>query len=170
MTTIIKLDRSRRLRWAGQDVRCVLGRNGIVAAKDEGDGGTPTGVLPLRRVFYRADRLDPPRTPLPLVRLQPNDGWCDDPANFAYNTHVKLPYPASCEELWRDDHLYDVIVVLGYNDDPPVAGRGSAIFLHVAHSNFRPTEGCVALVLEDLLNLLESIGGDAAIQVQGSAT
>ena len=79
---------------------------------------------------------------------------------------MKLPYPASCEELWRDDHLYDVIVVLGYNDDPVVTGRGSAIFLHVACSSFRPTEGCVALVLEDLLNLLGSVGGDAAIQVE----
>jgi len=166
MTTILKVDRSRRLRWTGHGVKCALGRNGIVADKSEGDGGTPTGVLPLRQVFYRADRLDPPNTPLPLVRLEPDDGWCDDPADYAYNTHVKLPYPASCEELWRDDHLYDVIVVLGYNDDPVVTGRGSAIFLHVACSSFRPTEGCVALVLEDLLNLLGSVGGDAAIQVE----
>ena len=164
----ISVDRSGYLAWGGERVRCALGRSGIVSDKREGDGGTPTGILPLRRVLYRADRLDAPATPLQIAPLADHDGWCDDPADGAYNQHVALPYPASCEALWRDDHLYDVIVVLGHNDDPVVAGRGSAIFLHVASAEFGPTEGCIALTLADLRQLLGSIGIGDAIRVSQS--
>ncbi len=167
MTTILAVDRSARLRWPGHGVACALGRAGIVVDKREGDGGTPGGMLPLRRVLYRADRLDRPDTALPLARLEREDGWCDDPTDAAYNRHVKLPYPASCEQLWRDDHLYDVVVVLGHNDDPVVAGHGSAIFLHVASPDYGATEGCVAIALDDLVLLLGSVGAEAAMRVDG---
>jgi len=142
------------LQAAGRRWRCALGRAGVVADKREGDGGTPRGVLPLRRVFYRPDRLSPPATGLPVRALAPDDGWCDDPADPAYNRLVRRPYPASAERLWRDDAVYDVIVELGWNDDPVAPGRGSAIFLHVARPDYGPTEGCVALALSDLLALL----------------
>ena len=134
---------------------CALGRAGLVADKREGDGGTPAGRLPLRRVFYRADRLaSPPATGLPVRPLAPDDGWCDAPDDPAYNRPIKHPYPASAERMWRDDGLYDVVVELGWNDDPVTPGRGSAIFLHVARPDWGPTEGCVALPLPDLLDLL----------------
>ena len=149
-------------------MRCVLGRSGIVVNKREGDGGTPAGVLPLRRVLYRSDRLAAPSTPLRVTAIGRNDGWCDDAEDSAYNQQVTLPHPASCEALWRDDHLYDVIVILGYNDDPVVAGRGSAIFLHVARADFGPTEGCIALALADLQQLLGSVAASAAICVDPS--
>ncbi len=155
--------------WFGADsFRCSLGRAGIVAAaaKREGDGASPAGCWPLRRVWFRPDRVAPPETLLPVVALRPEDGWCDAPAHPAYNRLVRRPFPASHESLWREDGLYDVIVELGYNDDPPVPGRGSAIFLHVARPDLAPTEGCVALGLDDLLGVLRRIEAGAAIEIR----
>lgn len=142
------------LTWPGGRVRCALGRGGVRPDKREGDGATPAGCHPLRRVLYRPDRGAAPSTRLPLRPLQPDDGWCDDPADPAYNRLVTTAHPAHHERLWRDDGLYDIIAVLGYNDMPVLAGRGSAIFLHVASPDYRPTEGCVALAAADLRALL----------------
>ena len=153
----------------GRVLRAAFGRSGVIAAeyKREGDGATPLGLWPLRRVWWRADRLpEPPRTGLPLRVIAPEDGWCDAPDDPAYNRPVRLPHPASAEEMWRADGLYDVVVELGHNDDPPVPGMGSAIFLHVARPDFGPTQGCVALALPDLLDLLRGLGdGPAALHV-----
>jgi len=134
-----------RDRW-----RCATGRGGLRADKREGDGATPRALLPLRRVLYRADRGPAPACAVPVEPLGPADGWCDDPADAAYNRPVTLPHPARHEALWRDDAVYDVIGVLGWNDAPAERGRGSAIFLHVARPDHAPTEGCVALALPDL--------------------
>ena len=149
----------------GHTVLCALGRGGIIADKREGDGGTPAGLWPIRRVLYRPDRMARPKTDLPLAAIAPDDGWCDDPADPAYNRPVKLPYAASHEAMWREDGLYDLVGVLGHNDDPPEPGRGSAVFLHVARPDYAPTEGCVALALPDLLMLLEQCGPQAELHV-----
>lgn len=133
-------------------MRCAVGRGGIGANKREGDGITPVGKWRMRALLFRPDRLPrAPLTGLPLRGLRPEDGWCDDPGDPLYNRPVKLPFRAHAENLWRDDVVYDLIVALGYNDDPPVPGRGSAIFLHVARPDFSPTEGCFALAHDDLL-------------------
>jgi L,D-peptidoglycan transpeptidase YkuD (ErfK/YbiS/YcfS/YnhG family) len=95
-----------------------------------------------------------PRTLLSAQALDPKAGWCDDPADPNYNQFVTLPYPGRCETLWREDGVYDLIVPLGYNDAPVVAGNGSAIFLHIAKPDYGPTEGCVALALDDLIQVL----------------
>ncbi|MBV8616407.1 MAG: L,D-transpeptidase family protein [Acetobacteraceae bacterium] len=140
----------------GLVLRATLGRGGVRVDKREGDGATPAGLLPLRRVLYRADRLPPPRCAVPVEPLSPNDGWCDDPDDADYNRLVTLPHPARHEALWRADALYDVIGVLGWNDAPVRRGAGSAIFLHVGRPDRAPTEGCVALALSDLLRLLRA--------------
>jgi L,D-peptidoglycan transpeptidase YkuD (ErfK/YbiS/YcfS/YnhG family) len=145
-------------------VPCALGPSGVVEAakKREGDGATPLGLWPLRRLLYRPDRGPPPRTALPIAPIAPDDGWRDDPADPAYNRPVKLPCAASAERLWRDDGIYDLVVVLGHNDDPPVAGAGSAIFLHLARPGYPPTQGCVALARPDLEAVLAlAVPGDA---------
>lgn len=155
------------LKHGGLNFRCALGKNGVKAEADkrEGDGATPLGRYALRQVYYRADRMAVPQTRLPVQSLTPQDGWCDDPADPAYNRHILLPYAAGHEKLWRDDHVYDVIVVLGHNDDPPVPGMGSAIFLHLARPDYSGTEGCVALALSDLLALLAVLPPNAAMQI-----
>lgn len=149
--------------------RCALGRGGIRDVKREGDGATPAGLFPLRRVLYRTDRLEAPRTRLEVASTGPDDGWCDDPADPAYNRLVGLPYEASHERMWRADSLYDIVVVLGHNDDPPVPGAGSAIFMHVARPDYGPTDGCVALERSDLLAVLAMCGPGDSIRISSAA-
>ena len=134
-----------------------MGRGGVAEKKSEGDGITPQGSWAFRRVLYRPDRLDAPKTILPVVQIEEEDGWCDAPADVNYNKLVQLPYPVSAEKLWREDGLYDVVAVLGYNDAPVVKGNGSAIFLHVAKKDYALTEGCVAVKREDLLEALAQL-------------
>lgn len=149
-------------------MRCALGRAGISAGKREGDGATPAGLFPIRRVLFRADRVSL-TTALPTAAIEPDDGWCDDPADADYNTQVTLPHRARCESLWRDDRLYDLIAVLGHNDAPVVPNAGSAIFLHVARDDFPPTEGCVALARDDLLAVLRDAKPGDAVRVLATA-
>jgi L,D-peptidoglycan transpeptidase YkuD (ErfK/YbiS/YcfS/YnhG family) len=153
------------LEWRGRRYRCALGRSGVAAAKREGDGATPVGAFALRRVLYRADRLPAPRCALPIAAIAREDGWCDDAKHPDYNRQVKLPLAASAEEMWRADDLYDVVVVLGHNDAPPVPGAGSAIFLHVARPGYAPTQGCVALALPDLLGILAEVETGTRLRV-----
>jgi L,D-peptidoglycan transpeptidase YkuD (ErfK/YbiS/YcfS/YnhG family) len=172
MNLIVTPDRAPphrgRLVMPGRTMTCALGRGGVSTAKREGDGCTPAGTFPLRRVLYRADRVAAPRTRLPVSAIGRHDGWCDAPHDPAYNRPVALPYRASAERLWREDRLYDVVVVLGHNDDPVVPGAGSAIFLHVAAPGHAPTEGCVALALADLMTVLERCAPGTALTVHSA--
>lgn len=122
--------------------------------KREGDGASPVGRFAFLRVLYRADRTQRPRTGLPVAAIRPRDGWCDAPADRNYNRAVTLPYPASAERMWRDDSLYDLVVVLSHNQRPRVRGGGSAVFVHLARPGYAPTEGCIALGEPDLRKLL----------------
>ena len=146
--------------------RCAVGRGGRQLQKTEGDGVTPVGQWPLRQVYYRPDRLAAPDCKLPVTALVSDDGWCDGPAHADYNKPVKLPHDASCEELWRQDHVYDIIVTLGHNDSPVVVGAGSAIFFHLARPHFEPTEGCVAVSQEDMLLILKDLTPGCMMDIQ----
>ena len=152
--------------WPGGAARAACGKAGVHSDKREGDHTSPAGTFPLLRAFYRSDRLASPKTALPLAALTARDGWCDDPADPRYNTQVTLPYPASHEELWRADGLYDVIVVIGYNSDPIVAGKGSAVFLHCASPDFAGTEGCIAVARDTLVEVLALLGPRSRIVIK----
>lgn len=154
-----------RLKLGSLTFPCALGRAGCRARKREGDGATPIGRWSMREVLYRPDRVRRPRTQLPVRAIRARDGWCDASADHNYNRPVRHPYPASAERLWRSDELYDVVVVLGYNDRPRARGRGSAIFMHVARPGYAPTEGCIALARGHLLRLLERLGPRSAVAV-----
>ncbi|HKB96787.1 MAG TPA: L,D-transpeptidase family protein [Rhizomicrobium sp.] len=145
------------LDWGAGRKRVATGPAGIAVKGGEGDGITPRGIFPVREIFYRADRIAPPRTPLPVRAIAKDDGWCDAPDDPNYNRLVKLPYPASAENMWRDDSLYDLLAALGYNDDPVVPGKGSAIFLHLARGDYSATHGCVALAPDDLRAAIEQL-------------
>ncbi|WP_370288762.1 L,D-transpeptidase family protein [Siccirubricoccus soli] len=147
------------LRLGSETWRCALGRGGIRADKQEGDGATPVGRLPLRRILWRADRGPKPVALVPVEPLAPEDGWCDDPIHPDYNRRIRLPHPARHEVLWREDGLYDIIGVLGWNDTPVIRHRGSAIFLHLAWPDLAPTEGCIALPEGALRALLPQLRG-----------
>ncbi|MEM6901160.1 MAG: L,D-transpeptidase family protein [Pseudomonadota bacterium] len=147
---------------------CTSGKGGRRPAgeKTEGDGASPIGSWALKRVFFRPDRIARPETALPVSPLSQDDGWCDDPEDPAYNRPVKLPFAASHEKMWRDDNAYDLVVELAHNDDPPVPGRGSAIFLHVMHDDRRATEGCIALERDDLLQILSRADTETCLVIE----
>ncbi|HEX2942864.1 MAG TPA: L,D-transpeptidase family protein [Rhodopila sp.] len=142
------------LTLGNETFRATLGWGGVRVGKREGDGATPAALLPLRQVLYRPDKGEAPRAAVPVHPLTPSDGWCDDPARPDYNCMVRLPIEGSAESLWREDDVYDIIGVLGWNDAPVVPGGGSAIFLHIARPDYSPTEGCVALSASDLRRVL----------------
>lgn len=152
----------------GRAVPCAIGRSGMIAAADkrEGDGASPIGIWPIRRFVYRADRLSLPQTLLPITATQAQDGWCDGADDPLYNQPVTLPYLASTEQMWREDHVYDLVGILRHNDAPPMAGRGSAIFLHLARAGFTPTEGCIALNLGDMLEVMRLASPGSAIEIR----
>jgi len=159
------VDANARLLQVGErSIACSIGRSGAIRAADkkEGDGATPLGSWRFRGALLRPDRVAAPAgLRLPWRWLRPDDGWSDDPADPAYNRPVRHPHGFSAERLWRDDGLYDVIVLLGHNDAPPIPGAGSAIFLH-CWREAAPTEGCVAVPYETLLGLLPQLTtGDA---------
>jgi len=150
---------ARTLTAFGETIGCTIGRGGACPAADksEGDGRTPLGEWPIRAVLLRPDRVAAPdRMTVPWRWLRPQDGWSDDPADPVYNRPVRHPHLFSAERLWREDGLYDVIVVLGHNDAPPAPGAGSAIFLHCRNGD-RPTEGCVAIERKALCGLLSRL-------------
>ncbi len=133
---------------------CAIGAAGIFHDKREGDNATPAGNWPIIGGFYRPDRGPRPRAWRLLQALTPAMGWCDDPTSASYNRLVSLPFSAGHELMWRNDGLYDIVIVLGHNLHPRRKNRGSAIFLHCAREGFPSTAGCVALRKADLLRLL----------------
>ncbi len=154
------------LKWNGREYKCALGKGGVLQEKIEGDGATPVGNFPLRGVLYRADKISKPTTVLPISAITKDDGWCDDVSDPQYNKKITLPYPAKHEILWRDDDIYDLVVILGYNDNPVIPGKGSAIFIHVARQGYSPTEGCVALALPDLIQILKEVSTETVIHIE----
>ena len=148
---------------------CRIGKAGAIPMSDgrEGDAKTPLGDYTLRFGFYRADRLEKPKSGLNFRALSQDDGWCDAPDDPAYNRYIRLPYPSSHEELWRDDGAYDIILVLSHNDSPPIPNHGSAVFIHIAQPDDRKTLGCVALAPEDMVQILPKLylGMEVTIQV-----
>ena len=166
---IVQVDSAETSRgWAALGAkrwRCTVGEGGIREDKVEGDAATPAGEYPLRRVYFRNDRLVLPKVRLPARPISEHDGWCDDPRSPTYNRLVHVPNDWSAEKMWREDGLYDLVVVVGYNDDPPEGEWGSAIFLHVAREDYAPTKGCVAFSQADLMELVAMIGPATKLRI-----
>jgi L,D-peptidoglycan transpeptidase YkuD (ErfK/YbiS/YcfS/YnhG family) len=158
---------SSRLTGPGFKADCVFGTGGLIdaAAKREGDKASPIGIWPVRRALYRADRITAPQTALILDPIEPTDGWCDAPDDPAYNRPVRKPYGASHETLQREDGLYDLVIVLGHNDDPPKPELGSAIFLHCMAQDGKGTAGCLAIRRAELIKLAEQLQPGDRIEI-----
>ncbi len=160
---------SQTVHAADSVFRCAIGRNGVIAAdaKREGDGATPIGRWRLRGVLLRPDRVPLPPLRLPWRWLRPHDGWSDDPRDPAYNQPVCHPHPFGAERLWRDDHAYDIIVVIDHNSQPVVPGQGSAVFWHLAQPDWQPTAGCIAMERSAMLDLLPRLDRRSILSVEG---
>jgi L,D-peptidoglycan transpeptidase YkuD (ErfK/YbiS/YcfS/YnhG family) len=150
----------------GQTIPVALGRGGIKANKREGDGGTPRGTFRPRQLWWRADRHPRPRTLLPVRAIGPEDAWCEDPASRHYNQPIRLDREQGGDRLKRDDYLYDFIIEIDHNSAPRIAGRGSAVFLHLARANFGPTAGCVSMTKSAMLHLLRRLGPETRIVIE----
>lgn len=166
--TIYVDTKSKVLSYGDLSFSCVIGKNGVASHKKEGDLKTPLGIFQIREVFYRKDRLGGTiGTKLPLLETHQEFGWCDDPQSPFYNKFIENRSSAKCshESLWREDSIYNIVVVLGYNDAPAVPGNGSAIFLHVARPAMTPTHGCVAIPQDDLIQLLKELPRECYLDI-----
>lgn len=146
------------LRAGGRIIAVVLGRSGIRADKREGDGATPAGQFRPLRLWWRADRGPRPPTALPARPITPDLAWCENPADRRYNRPFRRSASEPGDRLWRADALYDLIVEIDHNTRPRIAGRGSAVFLHLARPDRSPTAGCIAMGRADLRRLLARLG------------
>ena len=154
---MIIVKKSGYLEFKKLKLRCSLGKAGIKKKIKEGDNITPRGVFKIIKLYYRADKIEKIQTQIRKIKIKKKIGWCDDPRSIFYNKQIKLPNNFSHEKLYRNDNLYDLILVLNYNMNPIIKNKGSAIFIHVAKNNYQPTRGCIGLKRIDLLTILKKI-------------
>ena len=145
--------------------KCAIGKNGITNSKIEGDKCTPSGIYSIEKIYYREDRLSMPKLDFQSIPINKNSGWCDDIRSTYYNKFIKFPFSYSAEFLYREDDIYNIICIISYNINPIIKNKGSAIFLHVANSNYSGTAGCLALKQDDLIELLQNIHLDTKINI-----
>jgi L,D-peptidoglycan transpeptidase YkuD (ErfK/YbiS/YcfS/YnhG family) len=145
-----------------------LGEAGIGRKLKEGEKITPEGIFKIIKVYYRPDRIKKIITNFKTIKIKKNMGWCDDSKSLAYNRQIKLPSKFTHEKLYRRDNIYNLIAVLNYNMNPTVKRKGSAIFIHIAKKNYKPTAGCIALKRGDLIKLLKKIKKNTRIKISAN--
>ena len=162
---MIIVKKSGYLKYKKMEFPCALGKGGVKKKTKEGDNITPKGTFKIIRIYYRPDKIKKFKTLVKKIKIKKNMGWCDDPTSHFYNKQIKLPTNLRHEKLYRNDNLYDLIVVLNYNTDPIIKNKGSAIFLHIAKKNLNKTRGCVAIKKENLIYLLSKIKKNTQIKI-----
>ena len=145
------------LKYKDLKFKCALGKAGIGKKKLEGDQITPKGTYKIVKIYFRKDRLKKISSKFKLIEIKKNMGWCDDPKSKKYNQLIKLPSKYSHENLYRENSIYDLILVLNYNMNPIIKNKGSAIFIHIANKKFKNTEGCIAIEKKNLVRLVKII-------------
>jgi len=153
------------LIYNGREYKCSIGKGGFSSKKKEGDGCTPSGIFKITNILYRQDKIQNLNSNFKLKKILPSDGWCDDPNHKKYNTLIRFPFSNSAEKLFRQDDLYDIVCVTNHNQNPVIPGAGSAIFMHVAHSNYSATEGCIGLNKDDLKEILQTIDNKTEVEI-----
>jgi len=162
---MIIVKKSKYLKYKNLKFRCSLGKAGIRKKKKEGDNITPKGIFKITSIYYRPDRIKKISTQLKKIKITKNIGWCDDPKSNFYNREIKLPNKFSHEKFYRKDNLYDIIAILNYNTKPIIKNKGSAIFIHIANNNYKPTAGCVGIKKSNLIKLLSIIKKNNKIKI-----
>ena len=160
---MIIINKSGYLKYNDIKFKCALGKSGIGKKKIEGDNITPKGTFKIVKIYYRKDRIKEINSAFSLIEIKKNMGWCDDPKSKKYNQLIKLPSKDRNEKLFRNDRIYDLILVLNYNMNPIIKNKGSAIFIHIAKNNYTKTKGCIALKKKDLIQIISKIKRDTKI-------
>ena len=137
------------LFFKNKKISCTVGKNGIGFKKKEGDFITPKGVYKILKIFYRSDKIKKIKSGIPIFEIKKKYKWCTDPRNNNYNSLLTRKVNCIHENLFRDDNLYDLVLVLNYNLTKKKY-KGSAIFIHCKSEKKKFTEGCIALKKEDL--------------------
>ena len=165
MTIIIK--NKETLLYDDFKFKCSVGKKGFSKNKKEGDYTTPKGIFRLGNIYYRADRIEKPKSKLKTIAIKKEMGWCDDPKSQFYNKLIKIRKKPkfSYEKLFRKDFKYDLIILIKYNYEKVIKHKGSAIFLHLT-KNYSSTKGCIALQKKDLLILLKIINKKTKIKIK----
>ena len=161
---LIKLKNKDTLQFDDFVFKCTIGKKGISSKKKEGDLCTPKGTFSIKNLYYRSDRLLKPQTKIIIKKIKKNMGWCNDPKSNKYNSLVTVKEKIRYEKMYRKDHKYDIVVVIGYNLKKPIPYKGSAIFIHLTN-NYKPTAGCIASNKKDLLILLKLINKKTEIKI-----
>ena len=161
---IIKI-KNHFLYYKGYKLKCSIGKSGITKHKKEGDLATPKGTFGLDIVYYRKDRIRLKNCKIKKKIIKKNMGWCEDSKSKSYNKEIKFPYRYRAEKLYRKDNIYDLLINIKYNFWPVTKNKGSAIFLHIASSNYKSTKGCVALSKKDFLKILPLIKKNTKISI-----
>jgi len=154
------------LTFKDYKAKCALGKRGIGHKRKEGDLITPKGKYKIKFILYRKDRIKRIQSRIKKIVIRKNLGWCDDPKSKNYNKLVKIPSDHNCEDLYRKDYIYDIILVLNYNMNPIIKNKGSAIFIHVAKRNYEKTKGCIALKKNDLLNVIKKLKKNTYVNIE----
>ena len=162
---MIIVKKSGYLKYKNLKFRCALGKAGIKKKEKEGDNVTPKGIFKIIKMYYRPDKIKNIKTNIKKIKIKKNMGWCDDPRSRFYNQQINLPSKFSYEKLYRNDNLYDLILVLNYNTNPIIENKGSAIFVHIAKKSYTKTKGCIALKKKDLIELISIIKKNTKIRI-----
>lgn len=131
---------------------CGYGRNGLKLASNrrEGDGTTPAGSFQILFAFGKSSN---PGTEMTYRNVTSKSYWSGE--RSTYNTWVESSRRVSGEHL-TDYYQYKYAMAIGFNTDPVVYGRGSAIFLHCKSNNTWNTSGCVSVYESTMVNLLKA--------------
>ena len=162
---MIIIKKTGYLQYKNLKFRCALGKAGIRKKEKEGDNVTPKGIFKITSIYYRPDRIKNIITAEKKIKIKKNMGWCDDPDSHFYNQQIGLPNKFGHEKLYRNDHLYDLILVINYNTNPIIKNKGSAIFIHIAKKNYKKTKGCIALKRANLIQLVSQIKKNTKIKI-----
>ena len=162
---MIIINKSGYLKYKNFKFRCSLGKSGIGKKKIEGDNITPKGTFKIIKIYYRSDRIKKIKSKFKLIKIKKNIAWCDDPQSRNYNQLIKLPSKYSYENLFKKNNIYDLILVLNFNINPIIKNRGSAVFIHVAKRNYKPTAGCIALKKDHLIKLVNNLKKNAVVKI-----
>lgn len=153
------------LTYKDYKVKCAIGKRGIGKKRREGDLITPKGLFKIKKVYFRKDKVRGLKTKFSMKAITKNMGWCNDPKSNKYNKLIKYPFAFNAEKLFRNDNIYDIVIVLNFNSRPVKKNKGSAIFLHVARRKYSPTLGCVAISKNDLKYLLSVISKKTFLKI-----
>ena len=145
------------LLYQDYKLKCSIGKSGITNKKKEGDLATPKGNFKIGILYYRKDRVKNFKCKIKKKIIKRNMGWCDDIRSNQYNREIILPFKYKAEKLYRKSKIYDLFINIKYNYKPAIKGKGSAIFLHLADTNYKPTKGCIAISKKNFLKIIPFI-------------